>query len=73
MDDEGLTDRRGSLVEDEQLAPPQDGPSERKDLPLAYRQVRTSSRNVAVQRYAPRVRIALKAEQSGGTEGVVEH
>lgn len=70
---EALTDGGRRLVEDQELAPPDDGAREREDLPLADGQVRTAARDLAVERDARVVALVLQVEEACGAERVVEH
>lgn len=61
-----------TFIENQQLAPPHDSPSESQDLPLPHRQVRTSSCDLCVERDARLVVLVLQIEQPGGAQGAVE-
>ena len=68
-----VVDRGRRLVKDEQLALAHDRASEREDLALADGEVRATTGDLAVERDARLVGLALQAEETGGAERVVEH
>ena len=61
-----------TFVEDEQLAPPHNSPSERDDLPLSDGQVPSTARNLRIERDPCMVRALLQREEACRAKRVIE-